>query len=131
MLYRKDESHMSGYAHEWKAAEVEGCRVEWHAQPVAFEPKRIRYKAADGTEHAIDADLVLVAIGQSKLGKMLASLDGIRVEAGRIATDESGFTGRPKWFAGGDCRNGGQEVVNAAAEGKAAARAIHASLGAR
>jgi dihydropyrimidine dehydrogenase (NAD+) subunit PreT len=132
MLYRRDEPKMSGYTHEWKAAETEGCRVEWHAVPVAFEGKgkaeRVRYQR-DKVEHVIDADLVLVAIGQSKLGKMLAGLTGIRVEDGRIVTDEQGFTGRKKWFAGGDCRNGGKEVVNGAAEGKTAARAIHTSLG--
>ena len=44
-------------------------------------------------------------------------------------TDDSGATGCKGVFAGGDCRNGGQEVVNAAAEGKTAARAIHAYLG--
>ena len=48
--------------------------------------------------------------------------------SGRIAVDAHGFTGRAKWYAGGDCVNGGKEVVNAAAEGKAAALAIHASL---
>jgi dihydropyrimidine dehydrogenase (NAD+) subunit PreT len=82
-----------------------------------------------GTDFTIDAELVLVAIGQSKLGKMLASLSGIRIDNGRVVTDESGFTGRAKWFAGGDCRNGGKEVVNGAAEGKVAARAIHSFLG--
>jgi dihydropyrimidine dehydrogenase (NAD+) subunit PreT len=40
--------------------------------------------------------------------------------------DEGGATGTPGVFAGGDCANGGKEVVNAAAEGKAAAQAIHA-----
>jgi glutamate synthase (NADPH/NADH) small chain len=30
----------------------------------------------------------------------------------------------PKYFAGGDCINGGKEVVNAAADGKRAARGI-------
>jgi dihydropyrimidine dehydrogenase (NAD+) subunit PreT len=132
MLYRRDESRMSGYTHEWRAAEMEGCRVEWHAQPLAFEGEgkveRVRFRMGD-TARAIDSDLVLVAIGQSKLGKMLAALEGIRIEDGGVVTDANGYAGRPKWFAGGDCRNGGKEVVNGAAEGKAAARAIHTALG--
>jgi len=33
-------------------------------------------------------------------------------------------TSSPKYFAGGDCINGGKEVVNAAADGKRAARGI-------
>ena len=32
-------------------------------------------------------------------------------------------------FVGGDCANGGKEIVNAAAEGKTAARRIHDSFG--
>jgi hypothetical protein len=35
----------------------------------------------------------------------------------------------PHVFTGGDCANGGREVVNAVAEGKKAARGIHAFLG--
>jgi glutamate synthase (NADPH/NADH) small chain len=37
-------------------------------------------------------------------------------------------TNNPKYFAGGDCINGGKEVVNAAADGKRAARGIHKYL---
>ena len=33
-------------------------------------------------------------------------------------------TGNPKIFAGGDCINGGKEVVNAVADGRDAARAL-------
>lgn len=42
--------------------------------------------------------------------------------------DAEGRTGNAKLFAGGDCVNGGKEVVNAVAEGKAAALAIHRAL---
>ncbi|HYC99854.1 MAG TPA: FAD-dependent oxidoreductase, partial [Phycisphaerales bacterium] len=85
-------------------------------------------KPVAGSGFSIDAELVLVAIGQSKLGDLLGRLSGVSVERGRIVTDAQGRTGRLKWYAGGDCANGGKEVVNAAAEGKAAAQAIHADL---
>lgn len=139
MLYRGNESGMSGYQHEWKAAKLEGIEGIWQALPVAFEGDArlqrivcIRLDDAKqplaGSEFTIDADLALLAIGQSKLGHLLAGLDGIKVDRGRIVADAHGRTGRPRWFAGGDCVNGGKEVVNAAAEGKAAALAIHAFL---
>ena len=83
-------------------------------------------KPIAGSDFVLDAELVLVAIGQSKLGSLLAGVDGIQIEHGRVVTDAHGCTGRKGWFAGGDCRNGGKEVVNAAAEGKTAALAIHA-----
>lgn len=139
MVYRGDEAGMSGYQHEWHAAKVEGVRAEWRTLPVAYEGAgkvhRVRCTRLDGAKQpiagstfAIDADLVLVAIGQSKLGAMLSKLAGIRIDRGRIVTDAHGRTGRAMWYAGGDCANGGKEVVNAAAEGKAAALAIHAFL---
>ena len=132
MLYRRIETQMSGYIHEWKAAEMAGCRVEWQSLPTAFEGQgrveRVQCQRVDKTSFTLDAELVLVAIGQSKLGALLGSLAGIRIDKGRVVTDDSGFTGRPKWFAGGDCANGGKEVVNGAAEGKTAARAIHEFL---
>lgn len=140
MIYRGVESKMSGYLHEWKAARLEHAEAAWQTLPVAFEGEggrvaRVRCQRLDdqkkpipGSDFVIDAQLVLVAIGQSKLGAMLEGLDGIRIEGGKVVTDDQGHTGRKKWFAGGDCRNGGKEVVNAAAEGKAAARAIHAFL---
>ncbi len=36
MLYRGDEAQMSGYGHEWKAAKVEGAKVRWRCQPLAY-----------------------------------------------------------------------------------------------
>ncbi len=139
MIYRGTRDGMSGYAHEWTAALAEGAHAEWRAVPVAVEgagrAERVRCVRVDehkrpisGSEFAVEADLVLLAIGQSKLGAMLAGLPGITVESGRIRTDAHGFTGRAKWYAGGDCTNGGKEVVNAAAEGKRAAHAIDAAI---
>jgi len=94
-------------------------RLDDHKQPIA------------GSEHAVPADLVLLAIGQGKLQALLAGLPGVAFEQGRVVVDARQATGHPRVFAGGDCANGGKEVVNAAAEGKRAAVAIHAFLGAQ
>jgi glutamate synthase (NADPH/NADH) small chain len=139
MVYRGPEAAMSGYAHEWEAARLAGARAEWSAVATAFEGtgrlERVRFVRLDesrqpvtGSEFSLDADLAVVAIGQSRLGALLAGLAGVTVENGIIRTDADGFTGRPGWYAGGDCTNGGREVVNAAAEGKRAAIAIDAAL---
>lgn len=139
MIYRGTDAAMSGYAHEWTAAKTSGVAAEWCSLPVAFEGngrvQRVRCVRVDrnkqpisGSEFSIDTDLVLVAIGQSKLGHVLSGVEGLRLDRGRVVTDAAGFTGRAGWYAGGDCVNGGKEVVNAAAEGKAAALAIHAYL---
>jgi glutamate synthase (NADPH/NADH) small chain len=130
---------MSGYAHEWEAAKIDGVAAQWHAVAVAFEGEgkleRVRCLRLDaarkpipGSEFTLPAQLALIAIGQSKLTALLTGLPGIRAQGGQIVADADGFTGRKGWYVGGDLRNGGKEVVNAAAEGKAAARAIHATL---
>ena len=140
MVYRGDEAGMSGYAHEWAEAKREGAHAAWRSQPVAYlgdgKLEGIACAALDGSkkpiegeERIVPADLALLAIGQGKLGDMLAGLDGISIEWGCVVVDDDGATGRPGWYAGGDAANGGKEVVNAAAEGKRAALAINAYLG--
>ncbi|MCB9547326.1 MAG: FAD-dependent oxidoreductase [Myxococcales bacterium] len=140
MVYRGAEAGMSGYLHEWKAARIEAASARWRTQPVGFvaadgRVAGLRCVKLDekkqpiaGSEHEIPCDLVLLAIGQSKLGALLADVDGVRLERGRLVVDADGETGRPGWYAGGDCANGGKEVVNAAAEGQRAALAIDAWL---
>lgn len=139
MLYRGTEAKMSGYAHEWSAAKNEGVHALWQTQPVAFEGQGrvqgIRCVRLDdakqpiaGSEHVVPADLVLLAIGQGKLQALLSGVPGVAFEHGRVVVDAQQATGNPRVFAGGDCANGGKEVVNAAAEGKRAALAIHAAL---
>lgn len=146
MIYRRDEDTMSGYTHEWTYAKAEGAVGVFHAQPLRFIEADGRVRAVECAPtrieegsgrlvvdaHApfeVEADLVLLAIGQSKLGAMLADVEGIQLDRGRVITDPAtGQTGNPRFFAGGDCANGGKEVVNAAAEGKRAARGIHAWL---
>jgi glutamate synthase (NADPH/NADH) small chain len=41
-----------------------------------------------------------------------------------IIDRETGRTSNPKYYAGGDCVNGGREVVDAVADGKRAAASI-------
>ncbi|MFN7145054.1 MAG: NAD(P)-dependent oxidoreductase [Myxococcota bacterium] len=130
MVYRGTEARMSGYAHEWEAAKKEGAHAVWNAAPAGFAGDgRVTAVRCQGPEGAFEvpADLVLLAIGQTKLGEHLAAL-GIQADGGRVVVGDDGATSRPGWFAGGDLANGGKEVVNAVAEGKRAAAGIHAFL---
>ncbi|MCA9543714.1 MAG: FAD-dependent oxidoreductase, partial [Myxococcales bacterium] len=36
MVYRGTQAGMSGYQHEWKAAQTEGVVAKWHTQPIGF-----------------------------------------------------------------------------------------------
>jgi dihydropyrimidine dehydrogenase (NAD+) subunit PreT len=80
--------------------------------------------------------MVIAATGQEKHLELLERLPSVRLDRGRVVVDERTMqTSNPRYFAGGDCVSGGQEVVNAVAEGKRAAAGIASfierSLGAR
>ena len=57
----------------------------------------------------------------------LGQIPGIALDkSGRVAVDKATMqTGNAKYFAGGDCVNGGREAVDAAQMGKLAAMGIH------
>jgi glutamate synthase (NADPH/NADH) small chain len=124
---------MPGYRHEMDYARKEGVRLVEHAVPKAVarvaDGRLSALVLHDGRELA--ADLIVLAIGQAKLGAFASQFAGVAVDPkGRVAVDPAtGATGNPKVWAGGDCISAGQEVVNAAQEGKRAARSICASLG--
>jgi glutamate synthase (NADPH/NADH) small chain len=87
-------------------------------------------KPVPGTEREFPARAVFVAIGQAGLSGLLAGCPGVESDpGGRVKVDEkTGRTGNPRIFAGGDCVNGGREVVDAVAGGKRAAIAIDEML---
>jgi dihydropyrimidine dehydrogenase (NAD+) subunit PreT len=137
MCYRRGVPEMSGYAHEMSGGRKEGVRLVGHVQPVSFvrdasgalTALRVAKTDADarpipGTEHDLACDMVALAIGQSKLREVAKELTGVELDKRGcvIADPATGSTGNPKVFAGGDCINGGKEVVNAVADGRNAAR---------
>jgi dihydropyrimidine dehydrogenase (NAD+) subunit PreT len=141
MLYRGHEAGMSGYEHEWRAAQMEGVVAAWGLAPTSFSARtgtsRVgsvecavldAHKKPTGKTRSVDADIVLLAIGQGKLGAMLQALPDIHIDGGKVTADADGRTGRRNWFVVGDAKNGGKEVVNAVADGRDAARAIDAQL---
>jgi glutamate synthase (NADPH/NADH) small chain len=139
MVYRRGVADMSGYKHEMDGGRKEGVRLVTHAQPVAFvrdgsgKLTGLRVKRTDGdkSEYDIPCDLAALAIGQSKLREVAKELPGVELDAkGCVVADaKNGATGNPKVFAGGDCINGGKEVVNAVADGRNAARTLLARWG--
>jgi glutamate synthase (NADPH/NADH) small chain len=82
-----------------------------------------------GSEFAVECDVVIPAIGQSPLVELLSLVHGVAMERGRVVIDRTtGQTTNAKYFAGGDCVNGGREVVDAVADGKRAALGIAAAF---
>jgi dihydropyrimidine dehydrogenase (NAD+) subunit PreT len=148
VVYRRGPEDVSAYHYEFELAKTDGVVYVFYAQPKAFlgngavealecvrtetvvEDGRATLRAIPGSEFAIPCDMAITAVGQKKHAAWLeASFPGIALDRGRVKTDAHGRTSVPRLYAGGDCVNGGKEVVNAVAEGKAAARAIDADLG--
>jgi len=140
MLYRRSESEMSAFDFEYEHAKQEGVQFLWRRQPVAIGRddhgslllETVQMREASGrlevipnSQSAIACDLVVPAIGQSPLTELLQELRGVGVRDGKIVADRvTGQTGNPRYYAGGDCVNGGREVVDAVAGGKRAALAM-------
>ncbi len=137
ILYRRDEQSMSAFQFEYEQAKQEGVRFHWWTKPVAIRhsPDRRKIEAIEcvrvradsnrslpevpGSQIEIPCDMVIPAIGQSPLLEFLHACRGVRTEDGLVVVDRAtGQTAHPKYFAGGDCANGGREVVDAVADGK-------------
>ena len=147
LLYRRGEKQMSAFAFEYEHAKREGIHFHWWTQPVAIHVSRTRSglesiecvrmesdaegvaSALAGSEFQIACDMVIPAIGQSALLEFLQACRGLRLDQGRVVIDrETGQTSNPRYYAGGDCVNGGREVVDAVADGKRAAIGIARAL---
>jgi glutamate synthase (NADPH/NADH) small chain len=124
-LYRRVESQMSAFAFEYEHAKKEGVKFVFGAQPARFGGSSHVETIECASGLRITCDTAIVAIGQSKLLDAVARQRGIELDAGRVVINRNtGQTTSPKYFAGGDCVNGGREVVDAAADGKRAAKGI-------
>lgn len=86
---------------------------------------RRKPKMIKGSEHIIDADCVIMALGTSPNPLIKATTEGLEVDKrGCIVADEAGRTSKPGVFAGGDTVTGAATVIKAMGAGKASAKAI-------
>ncbi len=83
--------------------------------------------AIAGSEHELDCDTVIFAIGQSMVEDFLEGSKGLKVEKGQILTDKATLgTGKKGVFAGGDAAaRAPWTAIEAVAAGRRAARSIH------
>jgi len=104
IVYRRTEDDISAFGFEYEHAKQEGVVFEWLAQPVAIHSDSLECTRM-GSNFQLPCDMLIPAIGQTPLS-LLERCRG------------------PKYYSGGDCVNGGREVVDAVADGKRAAIAI-------
>ena len=73
--------------------------------------------------------MVVKALGQKRKLDFLEQIAKLEMRNGCVLVDPKTMgTSNPRYFAGGDCVNGGGEVVDAVAHGKRAALGIHQAL---
>ena len=144
IVYRRHRQNIPAFAFEVDHALREGVEFRWASLPTAIaasnkalsltcvtlaQDANGRLTPQPGSEFAMECDLVIQAIGQSPLLELLSQVRGVTMKRGRVIVDRAtGQTANPKYFAGGDCVNGGREVVDAVADGKRAALGIAAWL---
>ncbi|HKQ86342.1 MAG TPA: glutamate synthase subunit beta, partial [Candidatus Acidoferrales bacterium] len=126
---RTESAHEEGGTRDWAAATTKftgdenGNVRELHGIRVGPPPK---FEPVPGTEFAIEADLVLLAMGFTGPVKqgMIERL-GVELDArGNVATKGNYASSVPGIFSAGDMRRGQSLVVWAIAEGRGAAKAI-------
>jgi len=82
-----------------------------------------------GSEHVIDTDMVILAIGTQANSLLTKSIPDLKLNKwGYIDTDEFGRTNLKDVFAGGDIVTGSATVISAMGAGRKSAKAIHQYL---
>ena len=148
MIYRRGREELPARIEEVTRAEEEGVRFQMLTSPLRFvgnsegwvekiecermelgEPDatgRRRPLPVEGSEFAIDTDLVIVAIGTDANNLLTNVTPGLEVnKRGYIVVDdETGKTTKEGVYAGGDNTTGAATVILAMGAGKRAAMAI-------
>jgi glutamate synthase (NADPH/NADH) small chain len=140
LLYRRGENDIGAFDFEYEHAKQEGVQFLWRRRPLAVRKEAhgrllletVQVRQAGGSlepvpdsQFSIACDLLVPAIGQSPLTALVQELRGVEVRDGRVVADlATGRTGNERYYAAGDCVNGGREVVDAVAGGKRAAIAM-------
>jgi len=145
IIYRRTAEEMPANSFEYRLAKNDGIIFHFLTSPVEFigkkniesikcikvelgkkdESGRRRPVPVKNSEFEIPVDMVIYALGQLANSDFLKTIPGLKVNNGCVIVNEETYqTNNPKVFAGGDCINGGKEVVNAAYDGKRAADGI-------
>ena len=148
LIYRRTENEKPCTQKELDIARLDGCQFIWLAAPKEVigkdgkvthlvcstmklgEPDASGRRAPvdTGETFTLEVDMVIKAAGQIPFEEVVAGA-GLKHQAGKMIIDATTSTNIAGVFAGGDCVNGGKEVVNAVQAGKDGATAILNYLG--
>ncbi|HMG66546.1 MAG TPA: NAD(P)-dependent oxidoreductase [Chitinophagaceae bacterium] len=148
MVYRRTEAEKNCTQVELDIAKLDGCKMQWLAAPkeIIGEKNKVKALVCDvmklgvpdhsgkpapeptGETITLNVDMVIKATGQKPFAELVIQ-NGIENNKGKMVIKENGITNIQGVFAGGDCVNGGKEVVDAVQAGKDGAAGILNYLG--
>jgi NADPH-dependent glutamate synthase beta subunit-like oxidoreductase/Pyruvate/2-oxoacid:ferredoxin oxidoreductase delta subunit len=138
IVYRRTRDKMPAHDFEVEEALQEGISIKWLStikeagesdimvEKMALDEKG--FPQPTGEFERIEADSVVLALGQDADLSLLENVPGLVVDKGLIQVDAGMMTGHPGVFAGGDMAGNERTVTVAVGHGKKAARAIEAWL---
>ncbi len=139
IVYRRTRDVMPAHDEELDGAIAEGITVRWLSTIDRFEGGKLVLErmtlgpdnkpVPTGELEELEADTLVLALGESADLSLVEGLDGVQVHDGSVLVDASMMTGAAGIFAGGDVIAGSRTVTDAIGHGKAAARGIDAVLG--
>ena len=138
VVYRRTRERMPAHAFEVEEAEQEGVRMKWlstvaHADAGVLTLERMAldengFPQPTGELETLEADALVLALGQESDLALLEGVPGIEVEDTVVRVGPDLMTGHPGIFAGGDMVPAERTVTVAVGHGKKAARHIDAWL---
>ena len=138
IVYRRTRERMPAHESELEEALQEGVLVKWlstirQAGESSITVEKMRLDDAGspvptGEFETLEADSVVLALGQDVDLSLLDGVPGLEIEDGVVKVDDRLMTGHPGIFAGGDMVPGERTVTVGVGHGKLAARHIDAWL---
>ena len=138
IVYRRTRERMPAHDFEVEEALQEGVRMKWlttvkEAGEASLMVEKMAldengFPQPTGEFETIEADSLVLALGQDVDLGLLAAVPGLTFDNGSVQVDAGMMTGRAGIFAGGDMVAGERTVTVAIGHGKKAARHIDAWL---
>ena len=138
IVYRRTREKMPAHDFEVEEALQEGVQMKWlttvkEAGEAALMVEKMAldengFPQPTGEFETIEADSLVLALGQDVDLGLLAVVPGLTLDNGSVQVDAGMMTGHPGIFAGGDMVPGERTVTVAIGHGKKAARHIDAWL---
>jgi NADPH-dependent glutamate synthase beta subunit-like oxidoreductase len=138
VVYRRTRERMPAHDFEVEEAEEEGVLMKWlstikHAEAGKLQIERMEldetgWPQPTGELEELEADSLVLALGQEADLSLLDGVPGLEVEDGVVKVDAGMMTGHPGIFAGGDMVPAERTVTVGVGHGKKAARHVDAWL---